>query len=521
MRTNLPVSQNEYELADGEMLVSTTDRQGVITHCNDAFQVASGFTAAELVGQPHNIVRHPDMPADAFKDLWATAGRGKPWVAVVKNRRKDGGHYWVQAYVTPILDNGKPKGYLSVRTKATRQQIAQAEALYTRFDRGNAAARSRSGPRLLGGRVVPAGALGIVSRFWHSGVSARLSLALALMVFISMLPHLLGTARAGDAGVQLGWTLAGAGVVLAWFERRIQANLRTVERFATELAGCNLATTLVVDRYGPLGDLPERLRQIQITLRAVVGDVRREVDGFGAAATDIARGSQDLSARTETQASNLEETSATMDQLASALQGAADSVHEVVRCSAQSTEVALGGSQAIELVSKTMADISGNSRRMRDIVGVIEGIAFQTNILALNAAVEAARAGDHGRGFAVVAGEVRALSQRCVSAAKEIGGLITASADQVADGSSQMENAATKIRDAAAAVHRVRALVDGVLEATREQLAGISQVNEAVGQLDVMTQRNAALAEESAASAESLTQRTAVLRQAVDLFMLR
>ncbi len=520
MRINLPVSQKEYELADGEMLVSTTDRQGVITHCNDAFQVASGFAADELIGQPHSIVRHPDMPAHAFKDLWATAGRGRPWVAVVKNRRKNGDHYWVLAYVTPILEDGKPKAYLSVRTKATRQQIAQAEALYARLRRDESG-ESRSGPRLAGGRVEPAGALAVVSRFWHSGVSARLSLALALMLFVSMLPHLLGFAHAGNAGVQLGWTLAGAGIVLAWFERRIQANLRTVERFATELAGCNLATTLVVDRYGPLGDLPERLRQIQITLRAVIGDVRREVDGFGAAATDIARGSHDLSERTETQASNLEETSATMDQLASALQGTSDSVHEVVRCSAQSTEVALGGSQAIELVSKTMTDISGHSRRMRDIVGVIEGIAFQTNILALNAAVEAARAGEHGRGFAVVAGEVRALSQRCVAAAKEIGELISASADQVADGSTQMEEAAAKIRDAATSVHRVRTLVDGVLESTREQLAGISQVNEAVGQLDVMTQRNAALAEESAASAESLTQRTAILRQAVDLFMLK
>jgi aerotaxis receptor len=520
MRSNLPVSQNEYELADGEMLVSTTDKQGVITHCNEGFQLASGFTSAELIGQPHNIVRHPDMPEHAFKDLWATVGRGRPWCAVVKNRRKDGDHYWVQAYVTPILENGKPKGYLSVRTKATREQVGQAQALYARMNR-NDSATSKSGPRLAGGRVQPAGPHAIVSRFWHSGVSARLSLALALMVFISMLPHCLGFAGAGHAEVQLGWTLAGATVVLAWFERRIQGNLRTVERFATELAGCNLATTLVVDRYGPLGDLPERLRQIQITLRAVIGDVRREVEGFGAAATDIARGSQDLSARTETQASSLEETSATMDQLASALQGAADSVHEVVRYSAQSTEVAIGGSQAIEQVSKTMAGISGNSRRMRDIVGVIEGIAFQTNILALNAAVEAARAGEDGRGFAVVAGEVRALSQRCVSAAKEIGQLINASADQVADGSSQMENAATKIRDAAAAVHRVRELVDGVLDATREQLAGISQVNEAVGQLDAMTQRNAALAEESAASAESLTQRTAVLRQAVGLFMLR
>ena len=166
--------------------------------------------------------------------------------------------------------------------------------------------------------------------------------------------------------------------------------------------------------------------------------------------------------------------------------------------------MALGGSQAIELVSRTMTDISGNSRRMRDIVGVIEGIAFQTSILALNAAVEAARAGDHGRGFTVAAGEVRALSQRCV-----------------ADGSSQMQDAATKIRDAAASVHRVRTLVDAVLESTREQLVGIAQVNDSVGQLDAMTQRNAALAEESAASAESLTQRTAILRQAVDVFMLR
>ena len=136
MRTNLPVTQQEYDYPGDELLMSTTDAQGNITHCNAAFMRVSGFTFEELIGQPHNIVRHPDMPPEAFKDLWGTVGHGRSWVGMVKNRRKDGDHYWVHANVTPLMEGGKPRGYMSVRAKPTRAQIDQAEALYRRMRLG-------------------------------------------------------------------------------------------------------------------------------------------------------------------------------------------------------------------------------------------------------------------------------------------------------------------------------------------------------------------------------------------------
>ena len=133
MRVNLPVTQREFETPDSVLIVSTTDPQGRITHCNRSFVEVSGYTYEELIGQPHNLIRHPDMPAEGFKDLWQTIGRGRPWSGVVKNRRKNGDHYWVLANVTPIMENGKPAGYMSVRQRATREQIAEAEALYARI----------------------------------------------------------------------------------------------------------------------------------------------------------------------------------------------------------------------------------------------------------------------------------------------------------------------------------------------------------------------------------------------------
>ncbi len=265
MRANLPVTSREYTFPPSDMLVSTTDRQGVITHCNEAFVRASGFEMSELIGQTHNIVRHPDMPAEAFKDMWSTIGRGRPWTAVVKNRRKDGDHYWVLANVTPIFENGKPRGYMSVRTRPTPAQIQQAQALYAALNKQAQGGRRRV--RLVAGLAEPIGPRGVAVRFWRAGVTARLSMGVTLMTLIAMAPHWLGWANAGQPGVQLGALVAGAAVLLTWFERRINSNIRAAERFATEMAACNLTTELPRDRYDPLGSLPDRLRQIQVNLR--------------------------------------------------------------------------------------------------------------------------------------------------------------------------------------------------------------------------------------------------------------
>jgi aerotaxis receptor len=517
MQAHQPVTQREHTFSADEMLVATSDALGAITHCNEAFARVSGHAVDELIGQSHAIERHPDVPDAIFADLWATVSRGRPWSGVLKNRRRDGDHYWAQVDIVPLLRDGQSVGFMSVRTKPAEEQVEQAQALYAALRRQADTGRARF--RLVDGKVEPTGLRGAVVRFWRSGVTARLSLAVAIMIVVGMLPHWLGFAGPGHAWAQFGALATGAAIVLSWFERRINSNIREAERFATEIAACNLTTSLRQDRYGPLGSLPDRLRQIQTNLRAVVGDVSTSTTGFVTAAAEITRGSQDLTSRTESQASSLQETSATMQLLASTLRDSAAAVQEVAKHSARTTAVAQEGGEAIDRVSGAMTAITQESQRMRDIVGVIEGIAFQTNILALNAAVEAARAGEQGRGFAVVAAEVRTLAQRSATAAKEIKGLIESSGEQIGDGARQMALAAETIREAVTAVRRVGVLIDGVAQASQQQAAGIAQVNEAVAQLDTMTQRNAALAEESAASAETMALRAGTLRRSIGVFV--
>jgi len=518
MRVNHPVSQREYDYADGEMLVSTTDRQGVITHCNPSFVRVSGYDEAELMGQPHNVLRHPDMPPEAFKDLWSTVGRGLPWTGLVKNRRKNGDHYWVVASVTPILEDGKPKAYMSVRTKPTREQIRATEVLYAKLDAQRVSGRRSF--KLEGGRAFPLGFRAPFVRFWHAGVTARLSLGVGLMVLIAMLPHIFGAAWAGNPWAQLGFLLLGGFVELRWFDKRIHSLLKEAEQFATELAACNLMTSIQDDPYTPLGALPVRLRQIQINLRAVVGDVREQIESFSLAADEITRGSYDLSARTESQASSLQQTSATLDHLSGTIGQSADTARQVSSNSERSTQVAQRGELAIEQAASTMHEITASSKKMGEIIGTIEGIAFQTNILALNAAVEAARAGEQGRGFAVVASEVRALAQRSGTAATEIRHLIGSSTARIADGAQQMDAAAGTVREVVTEVSLMSSLVREITNASQEQAMGIAQINEAVAQIDTMTQQNAALVEESAAAAETLRDGTAKVRQAVGVFEL-
>jgi len=518
MRTNLPVTQREYDYPADQMLVSMTDTKGLITHCNHAFVETSGFTYEELIGQPHNLVRHPDMPPEAYKDMWQTIGHGHPWTALVKNRRKNGDHYWVQANVTPILENGKPKGYMSVRIKPSRQDAQAAEALYAQMR--TEAQQGGGSIYLRGGEVRYKGPRGWLSALGRLTLTGRLGMALLGMTLLGMAPQFLGMQGWEAVGLQLVSLLIGAGCVLAWFQLRFSAAIGAAEAFADDLAGCNLTTTVEGQYPPPLGTLIRALRQIQINLRAVVGDVRGEIAHFSRSAAEIAEGGIDLSARTESQASSLEETAASMEELSSTVKQTAETATRVASQSARSNEIATQGGEAVHQVSQSMQAIDASSGKMRDIIAVIEGIAFQTNILALNAAVEAARAGEQGRGFAVVATEVRALAQRSGVAAKEIRELIAQSSEQISAGYQQMTGAGRTIDDVVASVKEVGALIQQISNATKEQAVGIAQVNEAVTQLDTVTQQNAALVEESAASAEGLNTSAVTLARSVQVFKL-
>lgn len=516
MQVNLPVTQREFDFPADEMIVSTTDTRGYITHCNDAFVKVSGYTYDELMGANHNILRHPDMPALGFKDLWRTIGRGKPWTGVVKNRRKNGDHYWVVANVTPIMRDGKPIGYLSVRTKPTRAQIDATNALYTTIN--NTPDPSTLPVYLSGGELHAKGLAGVLEKIGSASLTQRLAAGLGLLCVVGTLPLFSGLQGFALVGAQMGTLAAGAAALWWWFHRAFADSIASARRFADDLAGCNLATSAPTGFVAPLNGLVRSLQQIQVNLQAVVGDVRSQIDQFSRSAGEITDGASDLSARTESQASSLEQTSATMAELSDAVRDAASTIERVSEQSRQSTQSASESAQAMSLVDTAMQAIARSSGRMNDIIGVIESIAFQTNLLALNAAVEAARAGEQGRGFAVVASEVRALAQRSAKAAHEIRELIAQSSQQIADGTHQMHSASETVHRVAQGVQEVGTLIAQFDRASHTQAMGISQVNEAVQQLDNMTQQNAALAEESAASAEGLKSGAVALARSVQVF---
>jgi methyl-accepting chemotaxis protein len=313
----------------------------------------------------------------------------------------------------------------------------------------------------------------------------------------------------------------GVGALMAWtITRSVVRPLHQAVAAAEVIAAGDLSQTTASTAKDEAGDLLRALGHMQTSLRQLVGQVRSSTDSINTASAEIATGNQDLSARTEQTASNLQQAASSMEQLTGTVKQSADSARQANQLASSAAEVAARGGSVVSQVVSTMDEINASSKKIADIIGVIDGIAFQTNILALNAAVEAARAGEQGRGFAVVAGEVRNLAQRSAEAAKEIKGLIGTSVDKVESGSKLVADAGQTMNEIVASVQRVTDIIGEITAAASEQSDGIGQVNTAVTQLDQMTQQNAALVEESAAAAESLKDQAVRLAQVVGTFRI-
>ncbi len=518
MRRNVYVTQREYPLSEGETLLSVTDLKGRIVYANDAFIRVSGFEAAELYGKAHSIVRHPDMPAAAFADMWSTIQRGLPWSALVKNRRKNGDHYWVRANASPIRHAGAVVGYLSVRTRPEPCEVQQHAALYEQI---NAGVRSLGLHR---GFPVGRGAVGALQRWWRFRPLAwRVQAVVAglwLLGSAGLWSSVLQASAVPLAQVWPAWLIWSLACVAAgqWLRSRLLMPLAALRGQAQAVASGQQTDARFLQRTDEIGAIGSAVRQTGLNLVSLVGDIQGKSDQVRRCALAVQQGSTELSDRTEAAAASLEQSAQAMQALASAIERSSAQAGEAAARARHGVDMAGQSSRMVVQLDQGMRGVAQTSDQVGQISSLIDGIAFQTNLLALNAAVEAARAGEHGKGFAVVADEVRGLSQRSARAARQIKALIEASQQQVAQSCAMAREMGEAMLAVQADMREQLLLAEGMQAASQAQAGGVQQVQAAVQQLEQMTQHNAALARDTIGHAQLLAGQAQALEAAASVF---
>ncbi|EMT5435073.1 MULTISPECIES: methyl-accepting chemotaxis protein [Stenotrophomonas] len=526
---------------------------GTILQANDNFLHAVGYRLEDIQGKHHSMFVDPEQARSAeYRDFWARLGRGEYDAGQYRRFGKGQREIWIQASYNPVLDRqGRPYKVVKFATDITAQKLQAADSA------GQLAAIGKSQAVIefsMDGRILSANenfleVTGYVldevrgqhhslfvepghrssdeyRRFWEK---------------LGRGEYDAGQYRRLGKGDREVWIQASYNPILdlngkpfkvVKYATDITAQVhenqamqravaQTREVVAAAKQGDLTRRVAMADKQGPIADLCDGVNSLVEAMAAIIGQIKFAADTIAVGATEIAQGNSDLSQRTEQQAASLEETAVSMKGLAETVQRTATNARQASQLAGGAADVAARGGSVVHEVVETMAVINASSRRIVDIIGVIDGIAFQTNILALNAAVEAARAGEHGRGFAVVATEIRELSQRSASAAKEIKHLIDESVANVGAGTAQVESAGRTMDEIVTNVRRVSDLMTEISTASQQQSDDIQQMNHAVDLIDQGTQQNAALVEEASAAARSMEEQSAQLLQTVAGFRVQ
>ena len=537
MRNNQPVTQKEYPVRPNCAIISHTDPSGNITYVNDEFVEYAGFSRSELIGKPHNIIRHPDMPKEAFRDFWTTLKKGRAWQGIVKNRRANGDHYWVKATATP-LNNG---GYMSVRLKATDKEVKDADALY---------ARMREGSRdcLSGGYHLS----GFYSRFSHyyQGINLTPTALLPLILFFIATVGIIGYThvQVNDPSIHklmrpMVWgILASGGLAFIWLYlvmREQTRRLNYLKSVAMEISSGNLVGPAPMGKEDEIGGVFNAVQIMRNRLLEITFQMTQSTKSLKLAAEEMLEASKATSEGALTQSHSSTNMAAALEELSASVDQIGESATSAHSASNQAGEVARLGAEAVYASSKEISAIAGtvnnSSTKVKDleelsgnigkIVSTIRDIAEQTNLLALNAAIEAARAGEHGRGFAVVADEVRSLAERTATSTVEISDMVAqiqkrteeaviemqTSVRQVSEGVSKAERAGHSVAEIQDETSKVVQATQEIQVVLQEQALAAREVAETIDKVARLADSNASQATQTLIASQSIQNTTQIL----------